>query len=367
MHYSREDACRAWLTYGTLAYDLLRDLLYEYGTAEKIYDEFVRTGGQSFQQQLPPESFALLKKQSDKGKMHAMLEVMKKFDMGIMSQDDEGYPSELLNINDPPFYLFYIGNLDALNGRCITMVGSRHASIAGLEATQTIARELSEQGVRVVSGMAQGIDQAAHTGCLEGSSPTIAVAGCGLDLHYPADSDDLRARILKQDGLLLSEYAPGAPALSWHFPVRNRILSGLSKAVVMMECRIKSGSMSTVTHALDQGKEVFAWPGHACTDWAEGAHQLLREGARYFAFASDLLEDLDWQHLKPPTKEQAAALPPLSDDQKLIYQQLKRGEQSMDELVYATKLEVPTLASALTMLQILGLVKPLPGKRYQAL
>lgn len=367
MQYTREQACQAWLTYGTLSYELLRDLLNEYDSAEQIYDAFMHTNGELLKDMLPVESYTRMKKQAEPSCMHEMLLLMQKLDMGIIGQDDEGYPGELLNISDPPHFLFYIGDLSALNGRCVTMIGSRRASIHGLEATQKIARELSSQRVRIISGLASGIDQAAHQGCLAGGSPTIAVLGCGLDIIYPSETESLRAKILEQGGLLLSEYAPHTPALHWHFPVRNRILSGLSRAVIMMECQIKSGSMSTVSHALDQGKEVFAWPGHADSEWAEGAHQLLREGAHYFAYANDILEDMGWDHVSMPSKEQAAVLPPLSADQKLIYQQLKRGEQSMDELVLATKLDVSVLSGALTILQILGLIKSLPGKRYQAL
>lgn len=215
-----------------------------------------------------PDQLARLTNRGQPSAMHDMLLLMQKHEMGIVARTDEHYPQELLNIPDPPHFLYWIGDLTCTEGRCITMVGSRSASLAALEATKKIAHDLSSQGVRVVSGMAVGIDQAAHTGCLEGESPTIAVLACGLDVDYPSGSEELKKQIVEQGGVLISEYAPGSPAVGWRFPVRNRILAGLSRAVVMMEGKPKSGSMTTVQHALDQGREVYAWPGHAGTEWA---------------------------------------------------------------------------------------------------
>lgn len=194
--------------------------------------------------------------------MHQMLVTMQEHDMGIMYRDDLNYPGQLLNIQEPPVFLFWRGDPDCLSRRCMTFVGARHASVQGEQATEDITRELSSRGVTIVSGMAQGIDQAAHRGCLKGGSPTVGVMACGLDIRYPAGTKGLKQQIIDGGGVLLSEYHPGDPQIDWHFPRRNRILSGLSKGVVMMECSIRSGSMTTVRHALDQGKDVFAWPGY---------------------------------------------------------------------------------------------------------
>lgn len=367
MQYSREDACRAWLTYPCLSIEQLRLLMTTFGSAEGVYEHMSSSGQSEFQEMLTPQQYATLKKRANQSAMHEMLITMKKHSMQIVYQEDATYPDQLLNISDPPVFLFWIGNLQALTPRTVAMVGSRKASIAGLDAAHTIARDLSGQGVTVISGLAEGIDAAAHTGCLEGESPTVAITGCGLDVNYPASNEHLRKRILDQGGLLLSEYPPASPALGWHFPVRNRILSGLSRAVLMMECRIKSGSMSTVQHALNQGREVFAWPGVAGTEWAEGAHQLIREGARYFTSAQDVIEDLGWDQAPLLTRVEAAPVPPLSPEQKQLYQLLKRGDQSMDELALASGLDAPVIAGAMTILQVYGLVKALPGKVYHAI
>ena len=277
--------------------------------------------------------------------------------------EDDKYPERLKEIIDPPVALFYRGDLDLANQVCVSVVGSRKAGAYGQKVAYEVAAEAAKAGITVVSGLAMGIDAAAHEGCLQGGSPTVAVLGCGIDVDYPLENLELKERIIKQGGLLLSEYPPGARASRQVFQVRNRIMSGLGKALIMMESQIQSGSMLTVHHALDQGKEVFAYPGIPGTEWAKGAHQLLREGANYFTSAQDILEDLGWEDdRQQPTSEQRQALPPLSEDQRKVFSLLSRGEMSFDQLVYETGLTTPALSIALTMLQMSGLVKALPGK-----
>lgn len=367
MRYRREDGCRAWLTCAAWRPDTLAQILARHGSAEAVYDRFMREGGAFLEDVAKPQQLQWLSENAPTEVIHEMMVVMRRENMGILSMEDFGYPDALRDIPDPPPLLFYRGDPDCLVGPCVTIIGSRSPSPSGMEAAERIARELSQAGVRVVSGMALGIDGAAHRGCLAGGSPTAAVLGCGLDVNYPASHRALKREILEKGGVLLSEYPPGCPAMQWHFPVRNRIMSGLSRAVVLVEARIRSGSMSTVHHALDQGREVYAYPGVLGTEWAEGAHQLLREGANYFASAQDILEDLNLQEQRhqPPVLEQKAQLPPLNDDQRAVYTALCRGgEQSFDELAQATGLEPSALSGALTMLQILRVIRALPGKAY---
>lgn len=367
MRYTREDGCRAWLTYGFLSYQSLRGVMEEFGCAEEIYDRFMQEGSDFLREWTDEEQLSLLRQRSPRGCMHEMMQRMQRAGMGIVYLEDAAYPEELRHLSDPPVFLYYQGDLECACGRCITMIGSRNASIKALEAAEDMARQFGECGVTVVSGMALGIDSAAHTGCISAGAPSIGVLGCGLDVDYPSENKELKRKLLCGGGLLLSEYGPGITSRGWHFPVRNRIMAGLSRATVMVECRIRSGSMSTVHHALDQGRDVFAWPGIPGTEWAEGAHQLIREGARYATCAADILEDLDWLENRPPTKAQKAALPPLSEEQKNVYACLKRGSQSMDELALATSLDSASLSSALTMLQLLGLVRAEPGKIYSVI
>lgn len=365
MRYSREDGCRAWLTYALPRAEALCDLLDEFGSAEEIYDRFMKSGGEFLKKWISEFGISQLEEHAPKDQMHEMLLTMQKLDIGILGRDDAMYPDSLRHIQSPPGLLFYRGNLDCTMGKCVAVVGSRKASVQGAEATKKLCCDLSRTGVTIISGLAMGIDAAAHEGCIKGGSPTIAVLSCGIDVDYPMENLDLKEQIVQQGGLLLSEYPPGTRSNKYVFQVRNRIMTGLGKALVMMESRIQSGSMLSVHHALDQGKDVFAYPGIPGTEWAEGAHQLLREGATYFTIAQDILEDLGWEDdLPQPTTEQKKALPPLSEEQKKVFALLSQGEMSFDQLAYETGLDTPSLSIALTMLQMMGIVKALPGKMY---
>ena len=364
MRYTREDGCRAWLTYGMFRADRLSALLEEYGSAEAIYDKYKKDGGAFLKPYVNEFGVDQLAEQSSKDRMHEMMVAMQKLEMGILSQDDPGYPDSLRNIQSPPPLLFYRGDPECLRGKCVAVVGSRKASPQGTEATFRLCSELSRAGVCIISGFAMGIDTAAHEGCLEGGSPTAAVLSCGIDVDYPIENVDLKERIINNGGVLLSEYPPGCRANKHVFQVRNRIISGLAKALLMMESRIQSGSMLTVQHALDQGREVYAYPGVPGTEWAEGAHQLLREGANYFTSAKDILEDLGWDEDVPILQEQKKALPPMNDDQRKVFALLSQGEMSFDQLADQTGLPTPALSVALTMLQMMGVIKAMPGKSY---
>ncbi len=365
MRYTREDGCRAWLTYAQVHSDVVQKILDDFGSAEAVYDRFLQDKGKCLKPYMALAQIEFLREQATPEAMHQMMLAMQRERMGIIGMDDARYPDMLRSIPDPPALLFYRGDLDCLMGKCISIVGTRKAAPNTIDATFKIARELSQAGVTIISGLAMGIDTAAHMGCLEGDSPTVALMGCGLDIDYPVSNHDLKERIVAKGGLLLSEYPPGSPAMPWHFPVRNRIISGLSRAVIMMEALIRSGSMTTVNHALDQGREVYAYPGNIGSEWAEGAHQLLRDGASYFASAKDILEDMHWDDVAPaPSTQQKAALPPLNDAQRKIFALLNQREMSYDELADATGFDAPTLSGELTMLSILGLVKSLPGKTF---
>ena len=367
MRYSREDACRAWLTYGIFRPDVQASVLDEFGSAEAIYDRFTTSGPSFLKGKTNEFGLSQLSERASKDAMHEMLLCMQKHDMGIIGMDHPQYPDSLRNLQLPPALLFYRGNLNCLMGKCVAVVGSRRASPQGIDTTRDICKELSEAGVTVISGLAMGIDAAAHEGCIAGGSPTVALLGCGIDVEYPIENLELREQLLANDGLLLSEYPPGTRASKQVFQMRNRLISGLAKCLIMMESQIQSGSMLTVHHALDQGKEVYAYPGIPGTEWAAGAHQLLREGANYFTSAQDILEDMDW--LQPGVrlagKQEKAELPALSDDQRAVFTLLNQGEKSFDELAAASGLSPASLSVALTMLQMMGLIKALPGKTYQ--
>ena len=366
MRYTREDGCRAWLSYGEIQPVPMAQLLEDFGSAEAAYDAFVKKGPQAFKAYATDGQLKFLSEKTTRDAMHEMMLVMQRLEMGILTPEDEAYPEALRNIPDPPFQLFYRGDPACLRGRCVTVVGSRNASRTGEEATYRIDRELSENGVCIVSGLAVGIDSASLRGGLDGGTPVAGILGCGLDVDYPASNGRLKERILEGGGVLMSEYPPGVQPLRHHFPIRNRIMSGLSSAVLMMESSLRSGSLITVQHALDQGREVYAYPGEPGTAWAEGAHRLLREGANYFASAQDVLEDMGWLPEAPATQpEKKESTQRLTSSQQKLYELLKRGEMSYDELAAASGLDPSSLSGALTMLQLMGFIIALPGKVYK--
>ncbi|MDO5666626.1 MAG: DNA-processing protein DprA [Alcaligenaceae bacterium] len=212
---------------------------------------------------------------------------------GILTWPDEHFPSELFALHDAPFLLYYAGQIDTLKKPKLAIVGSRHPTSGGSDNSRSFARYFAAKGWAVVSGLAYGIDRAAHEGALASRVPnsTIAVMATGLDLVYPGEHTDLAVRI-RDSGLLLSEYGLGAEAATFHFPQRNRIVAGLSQGVLVVEAARRSGSLITAKQALEYSREVFAIPGSIHSPLARGCHQLIREGAKLVEKAADIEEEL---------------------------------------------------------------------------
>ena len=368
MPEENREICLTWLAASGLSPDHLRDLFSEEPDPIRIFARFESTGELFSDRKLPPSLVRSLRDGASERTRDRWNRNLTRYGIQVMCCLDACWPKSLLNLPEAPAILFYRGNPSAAASRSVSMVGSRNASARGLEAAGKIAEKLSRAGISVVSGLAYGIDAAAHRGCLKGGSPTIAVLGCGLDQDYPAENAPLRRQILENGGLLLSEYIPGEKPLGWHFPYRNRIISGLGDALVLMEARIRSGSMTTVQHALNQGKDVFVYPGEPGNPRNEGNHQLLREGAIYFTTAEDLMEDMGWLDKTADVGqniESAEPTPPVSASEKQVLDQLDRGEMSFEELCDALNMPAAMLNATLSMLQIQGLIRALPGKRYE--
>ena len=357
----------AWLAAASVQPDRLREILELYETPEGVFRAF-QARDEGIMNGLSDAQRRILREGSAAETLREYERLMKLHHIGAMTFDDTGYPERLSWISDPPAILFYQGNPGCLSSRTVAVVGSRASSYDGRKAAEKIARELSDAGVCIVSGLADGIDAAAHRGCLKGRTPTAAVTGCGLDRVYPSGNQSLRDEVLNRDGVLLSEYTPGEKPLGWHFPVRNRILTGIAEALILMEARIRSGSMTSVQHALDQGKEVFVYPGDPTSPYSEGNRQLLREGANYFTTSRDILEDLGWLDNTPIigqnsvcSREQTASSP----EEALVLKALQPGALGFERLAGITGLTPSALMSTLTMLQIRGAVEALPGKQYR--
>lgn len=210
----------------------------------------------------------------------------------VVPWDDPRFPAPVLAIPDPPPVLWYRGSLDALDAPAVAIVGSRAASSVALETATRLGEDLAARGVTVVSGLARGVDSAAHRGALR-AGRTIGVLGSGIDRMYPPEHEDL-AREIARCGLVVSEYPPGTPPQDFHFPQRNRLISGLSRAVVVIEASERSGSLITASCALEQGREVMAVPGNVLNGRNRGAHALIRDGAKIVECADDIVEELGW-------------------------------------------------------------------------
>lgn len=290
----------------------------------------------------------------------------------VLTLADPAYPAALLEMADPPLLLYRMGLLAAAPQRAVAMVGSRNATPQGLQNARQFARAFAEAGVTVVSGMALGIDGAAHEGALEGAAPgmvaTLAVVGTGLDRVYPKRHLDLAHRIAER-GMILSEYHLGTPPLEHNFPRRNRLIAGLSQGTLVVEAALQSGSLITARLAADQGKEVFAIPGSIHSPHARGCHALLRQGAKLVESAQDVLEDLRF------------VLPARSDDSPVSTE--AEGEENggaaedpllaamgydpigLDALIARTGIPAPRLQARLLELELAGEVARLPGVLFQ--
>jgi len=280
----------------------------------------------------------------------------------VLALGDPRYPSALLQTEDPPLLLYVQGQLAALQAaRSLAMVGSRNPTPQGLDNAHALARALSDAGVCVVSGLALGIDGAAHEGALAGGSPTIAVVGTGLDRVYPKRHLDLARRIVEH-GALVSEYPIGTPPLAPNFPKRNRIIAGLTQGTLVVEAALQSGSLITAEQALQMGREVFAMPGSIHAPQSKGCHALIRQGAKLVESAQDILEDLRWRDHDTPPLDPSTHLAPAETP---LLKALGFDPCSLDRLQARTGTNTATLQAELLELELKGSVKRLPGGLFQ--
>ena len=283
---------------------------------------------------------------------------------------DPAYPPLLREIPDPPLALFVIGDRDLLSFPQLAIVGSRNPSNLGRDTAQQFARYLASAGLTITSGLAMGIDAAAHEGALAAKGKTIAVCGTGLDMTYPTRHRAL-AEHISQTGALVSEFPLGTKPDPYNFPQRNRIISGLSMGTVVVEAALRSGSLITARMALEQGREVFAIPGSIHNPLAKGCHQLIRQGAKLVETAQDIMEDLGpmvGAHcVRPghtqyaPTLENANSPPKLDKDYQQLLDLIGYETTSVDTLVIQSGLTVEVVASMLLMLELQSLIISQPG------
>jgi len=280
----------------------------------------------------------------------------------ILTMGDSRYPSLLREVHAPPPVLFVRGSGDALRGPCVAVVGSRRSTSYGRQAARMLAAGLVERGFTVVSGMARGIDGAAHSAALEKGGKTVAVLGCGVDVVYPSEHRGLYEAV-ERAGALVSEFPMGAAPDPHHFPQRNRVISGLSLGVVVVEADLKSGALLTAQHALEQGREVFAVPGPITSERSRGTNRLIQEGAKLVQTVEDVVEEFqtNLRGAPLPATPSAEGLP---DEERAVLDALPGEAAHIDAIAVAAGLPVGRALSALLSLELAGLVRQLPGKHF---
>ncbi len=288
-------------------------------------------------------------------------------DYQYIEKYDRGFPEILKEYEAMPEYLYVKGNLPDPEKKCVAIVGARSCSMYGKNHAIKLARMLAENGVQVISGLAFGIDASAHQGCLEGGGRTFAVMGCGIDICYPESNRRIYRSILNSGGGIISEYPPGTPPLPHHFPIRNRIISAMSDAVVIIEAKSKSGSLITANYALEQGKTLYAMPGRVNDVLSAGCNELISQGAFPLLSVYQLLRDLgisDDSIRKNSAGKQEIVLGP---DEKELITCLTDDPKTLGELDSEVSFSTSALSCVLIKLQLKGLVdEPVPGSYCRA-
>lgn len=286
---------------------------------------------------------------------------LERHDCHLLMLGEAAYPAALLDLHDPPTVLYARGRIEKLNVPMFGIVGSRNATAQGTRDARAFARSLSEAGLCIVSGLALGIDAAAHRGGLEGAGGSVAVMGTGPETIYPRRNRDL-AHAIAAGGCLVTEFPIGIASVPGNFPRRNRLISGLSKGVLVVEAALKSGSLSTAASALEQNREVFALPGSVHSPLSRGCHWLIKEGAKLVETADDILCEIKWKATRTPA---GASRPKPESDPLLIA--MGREPVSFDEVAARTGMGAGPLAARLSCLQVEGRIAALPGGRFQRL
>ena len=355
-----DPSLKAWLALSLirgLGGEGARHLLKEFGSPEAVLGASVS----SLRSFVKPELAAEISKGIADEALANTLIWLEDTQNHIVTLGDNDYPQALLNITDPPLLLYVKGRCDLLNRTAFAIVGSRNATPQGNNNAEEFAKSLSDAGLCIISGMAHGIDAAAHRGALRGTSSTIAVVGTGLDKVYPAANRDLAHDISKK-GVLISEFPLATPPIASNFPRRNRIISGMSIGCLVVEASLQSGSLITARLAMEQGRDVFAIPGSIHSPQSKGCHALIKQGAKLVETARDILEELSGLIVTP-------APPPVTagsagKDSGLL-ELIGYDPVSMDALSIRSGLTVSQLSAMLLTLELGGRIAALPGGLFQ--
>lgn len=355
-----------------------RRLLEKYGHPQVLYDlpeSKLKEQGLLTQKNMDE----LLSREKREG-LSKIKDLMLKNNIKVITLFDKSYPEKLKHIYDPPVAIYYRGSF-ALSEFSVAVVGSRRTTNYGFITAKKLSYELALRGVQIVSGMARGIDSIAHEGCLDAGGRTVAVLGCGPDYIYPPENARLYESIIKSGGLILSEYPPGTPPLQYNFPARNRIISGISSGVLIVEAAQRSGSLITASYALEQGREVFAVPGNIDCAYSSGTNRLIREGAKIVLGVGDILEEFGYREEKAPVpwyrdSQRRGTVDTysgtghktycgLSTGEIRVVKTIQKGIHHIDEIIQHCNISISEINNILFMLEMKGIVAQLPGKFFE--
>jgi len=339
----------------------LRRLLTQFGTPQ----DALGAGLSALESTIGRDTAAALKRGPDPQRLDAALTWLQQPGNRLLTLADNEYPQSLLQTADPPVVLYARGRLDLLQHPALAVVGSRNPTPGGLADAEAFAEALSHAGLTIVSGLALGIDAAAHRGGLRGASSTIAVLGTGLDRVYPARHRDL-AHDIAQHGLLISEFALATPAIASNFPRRNRIISGLARGCLVVEAALHSGSLITAKQALEQGRDVFAIPGSIHSPLAKGCHWLIKQGAKLVESARDVLEELDPGTVSSVEAKAHTTLP-VSVEEAAMLTVTGFAPVDLDTICIRGGLTPDAASAMLLKLELEGYMSRLPGGLFQRL
>ena len=360
MSYTQEE--RAWIAISQVNGMTPRrfyHLLSEAGDLAPVVEE-----PRAWQEAIEPKVYERLLEACRPDQVQKLFDRLEQLGVRAVARCSAGYPEALEPISDPPPVLFVRGCEDLEPEKALAIVGTRRPTYDGKKSAARFAKELAENGVCVVSGLARGIDTLSHSACLEAGGRTIAVLGNGLAGVYPPENASLAQKIVDLGGSVISELPLDEAPSRWSFPARNRIIAGLSRAVLVVEGDARSGSMITASCALEQGRDVFAIPGSIYNSLAEGTNRLIQNGAYPALSPRDILESLRWGALSPaPNKE--ITPPELDESEKKIYDLLKNEALSFEELVQAGGFDPDELNASLTLLTLRSIIVRLPGNQYR--
>jgi DNA protecting protein DprA len=362
MNYT--EACIALNMLPTMGPVRLRKLLQVFGTPEKILaasrDQLRSIDG------IGPEVAQQISNWESLLDLSAELRRIREFGAEVITAESPQYPRSLREIHAPPIVLYVWGKLTDRDHYAIGIIGSRRVTHYGSEAAKKLAYQLAYAGLTIISGLARGIDTAAHQGALAAKGRTVAVIGSGLAKLYPPENAGLAEKIRSGNGALVSEFSMEIEPDRQTFPMRNRIISGWSQGILVVEAGLNSGALITASQAIEQGRSVYAVPGHINAPTAMGSNRLIQQGAKLVMDASDILDDLqilvpEARVLPPPL---ARPLPELSDSEHSVYQAIDSTETAIDAIAAKCNLPTATVSSTLLRLELKRLVKQLPGNYF---